>query len=47
MDIIDRAIGVYESNRRNSLIRACNPFFLYWIGYRVHSGTSIFWRLEN
>ena len=24
---IDRAIGIYESNRKSALVRTCNPFF--------------------
>ena len=27
LDFIDRAIGIYQSNHKSSLIRICNPFF--------------------
>lgn len=30
VDLIDRAIGIYEADQRNAVFRTCNPF--WWLG---------------
>jgi len=42
LDVLDRVIGIYNDDKRNSLFRTFNPFF--WLGLLLEFIVSLFFR---